>query len=114
MSHCYGVRCRTHQRIMESATCPERGCKGHGFADDDCDDRCPDFALEQFKDLLEASSFNGGGEGAPASAHAYLDQLQAAKRAASSITCPVCDMTSYNPNDIREGYCGNCHDWTRG
>ena len=21
-------------------------------------------------------------------------------------------MTSYNPNDIAEGYCGNCHDWT--
>ena len=30
-----------------------------------------------------------------------------------SITCPVCGMTSYNPNDIREGYCGNCHDWTQ-
>lgn len=29
-----------------------------------------------------------------------------------SITCPVCGMTSYNPNDIREGFCGNCHDWT--
>ena len=29
-----------------------------------------------------------------------------------SITCPVCGMTSYNPNDIREGYCGHCHDWT--
>lgn len=29
-----------------------------------------------------------------------------------SITCPVCHMTSYNPNDIREGYCGNCHNWT--
>lgn len=29
-----------------------------------------------------------------------------------SITCPRCNMTSYNPNDIREGYCGNCHDWT--
>jgi ribosomal protein L37E len=29
-----------------------------------------------------------------------------------SITCPACGMTSYNPNDIREGYCGNCHDWT--
>jgi hypothetical protein len=27
-------------------------------------------------------------------------------------TCPVCGMTSYNPNDIREGYCGNCHAWT--
>jgi len=29
-----------------------------------------------------------------------------------SITCPVCDMTSYNPNDVREGYCGNCNDYT--
>lgn len=29
-----------------------------------------------------------------------------------SITCPVCQMTSYNPNDIRQGYCGNCHAWT--
>jgi ribosomal protein S27AE len=31
----------------------------------------------------------------------------------NSITCPKCGMTSYNANDIREGYCGNCHDWTR-
>jgi transposase len=31
-----------------------------------------------------------------------------------SITCPVCGRTSYNPNDIREGYCGHCHDWTTG
>lgn len=29
-----------------------------------------------------------------------------------SITCPKCRMTSYNPNDIEQGYCGNCHDWT--
>lgn len=29
-----------------------------------------------------------------------------------SITCPRCGMTSYNPDDIREGYCGACHDWT--
>jgi len=28
------------------------------------------------------------------------------------ITCPICRMTSYNPTDIAEGYCGNCHDWT--
>lgn len=33
--------------------------------------------------------------------------------ATESFTCPRCGMTSYNPNDIREGYCGNCHDWTR-
>lgn len=29
-----------------------------------------------------------------------------------SITCPVCGSTSRNPIDIREGYCGHCHDWT--
>lgn len=29
-----------------------------------------------------------------------------------SITCPQCGNTSYNPNDIREGYCGYCHWWT--
>lgn len=29
-----------------------------------------------------------------------------------SITCPRCGTTSYNRNDIREGYCGRCYDWT--
>lgn len=29
-----------------------------------------------------------------------------------SIKCPRCGKTSHNPNDIREGYCGHCHDWT--
>jgi len=33
---------------------------------------------------------------------------------AGSYTCPRCGMTSYNPNDARESYCGNCHDWTAG
>jgi hypothetical protein len=36
------------------------------------------------------------------------------ERLIESITCPRCGMTSYNANDIREGYCGNCHDWTGG
>lgn len=31
-----------------------------------------------------------------------------------SFTCPVCLRTSHNPHDEREGYCGVCHDWTRG
>lgn len=31
---------------------------------------------------------------------------------ADRFTCPQCGMTSYNPNDIRESYCGNCHQWT--
>lgn len=26
-----------------------------------------------------------------------------------SITCPSCGMTSHNPNDIEQKYCGNCH-----
>lgn len=29
-----------------------------------------------------------------------------------SITCPRCGITSHNFNDVREGYCGSCHDWT--
>lgn len=31
-----------------------------------------------------------------------------------SITCPKCGMTSHNPNDERQGYCGKCHAWTSG
>ena len=27
------------------------------------------------------------------------------------ITCPQCGMTSHNPNDERERYCGNCHQY---
>lgn len=29
-----------------------------------------------------------------------------------SFTCPVCRMTSHHPEDERQGYCGNCHDFT--
>jgi hypothetical protein len=28
------------------------------------------------------------------------------------ITCPRCGMTSSNPNDVANGYCGNCRDFT--
>ena len=31
---------------------------------------------------------------------------------APGFTCPRCGMTSHHPDDVREGYCGNCHDWT--
>ena len=30
----------------------------------------------------------------------------------ASFTCPVCDKVSYHPEDIRQGYCSFCHDWT--
>lgn len=29
-----------------------------------------------------------------------------------AVTCPVCEMTSYHPMDVREGFCGHCHAWT--
>jgi hypothetical protein len=29
-------------------------------------------------------------------------------------TCPKCKAVSYNPNDVREGYCGACHEFTGG
>lgn len=29
-----------------------------------------------------------------------------------SITCPDCGLTSYNPHDIAQKYCGFCHWWT--
>lgn len=27
------------------------------------------------------------------------------------VTCPKCGMVSYNENDIRYEYCGNCNGW---
>lgn len=29
-----------------------------------------------------------------------------------TVTCPVCGMTTAHPEDVREGYCAECHDWT--
>jgi hypothetical protein len=29
-----------------------------------------------------------------------------------SFTCPRCGAVSHHPDDIREGYCGRCRDWT--
>ena len=29
-----------------------------------------------------------------------------------SITCPCCQLTSYNPNDAKHLFCGRCHWWT--
>jgi hypothetical protein len=30
-----------------------------------------------------------------------------------SITCPICNMTSWNAGDVRSGWCGNCKSYTR-
>src|SRR5207247_2471436 len=26
--------------------------------------------------------------------------------------CPRCERQSFHPKDVKEGYCGHCHDWT--
>lgn len=41
-----------------------------------------------------------------------IDEAEAARQKQPHITCPECQMKSYNPNDIKQGYCGNCHWWT--
>jgi hypothetical protein len=37
---------------------------------------------------------------------------QRAQGGENSITCPICKMTSYHREDIRYGYCSNCHAFT--
>lgn len=39
------------------------------------------------------------------------DLLALNKRAESQHHCPHCGMTSHNPNDAAESYCGNCHHY---
>lgn len=34
------------------------------------------------------------------------------KKVEPSITCPECQMTSYNEQDVLQGYCSNCSWWT--
>lgn len=43
---------------------------------------------------------------------ALMAAINAAITIRPSFTCPKCEMTSYNPNDIAQGYCGNCHEFT--
>lgn len=28
-----------------------------------------------------------------------------------SFTCPRCGRTTHHPEDVRQRYCGSCHDW---
>jgi hypothetical protein len=44
-----------------------------------------------------------------------LDRLDATSVGFSSdrvFVCPRCGAVSHNPQDVKEGYCGRCHDWT--
>lgn len=65
------------------------------------------------RELLERSSF---GTPQARGLRALTDPADVAKTMERLgyrwITCPRCGATSYNRDDIREGYCGACHDWT--
>lgn len=37
--------------------------------------------------------------------------IQALGNIDESITCPQCGRTSHHPDDVRERYCGHCHQW---
>jgi len=44
--------------------------------------------------------------------HVSSRRERAAVSEPPSITCPRCGKTSHHPDDVREGYCGACHDFT--
>jgi len=43
--------------------------------------------------------------------HAWGAPVTVPDKERPSITCPTCGMVSYNHNDIRERYCGHCHQF---
>jgi ribosomal protein S27AE len=40
---------------------------------------------------------------------AWIGRLFKDSSTLPSFTCPKCGMTSHNPNDVENSYCGNCH-----
>ncbi len=39
------------------------------------------------------------------------DFLVVRTKSGLGIMCKICKLISYNQNDIREKYCGNCNQW---
>ncbi len=39
------------------------------------------------------------------------EQTEEAKRIHDQFACPRCGKISHNPNDVRERYCGACHEF---
>jgi ribosomal protein S27AE len=64
-------------------------------------------AIEEFSLVGDDHQFGLAADGAHLHIEGSLTPV-----AQESITCPRCGRTSWNANDVREGFCGACHDWT--
>jgi hypothetical protein len=53
----------------------------------------------ELQKLIQAHVLNGG---------------DARDMAITGRRCFVCNRITWNPTDVKEGYCGHCHDWTKG
>ena len=55
--------------------------------------------------MVRGDERNEGGAGGVVANHKH-------DLAPPRFTCPACGLTSHNPNDAKEGYCGRCHAFT--
>jgi hypothetical protein len=63
---------------------------------------------EDVAEIARASGWDDGHLDEPV----HPDRLELQSPGLASFTCPQCHRTSWNQGDVREGYCGACHDWT--
>jgi hypothetical protein len=72
--------------------------------------------LREWHNRTCGCGMDGGPAGHPESSQQVLDAMRRVysrpEDPRPSITCPVCGRTSYHPNDVEQGYCGNCHGYT--
>lgn len=78
------------------------GCSPHTIVDV--------LAGERALDLM--AKFASRTRSSPPDLAGGLDRLRNGESDVPSITCPVCDKTSYNPHDVANLYCGFCNWWT--
>lgn len=89
------------EKIAQLCKCIERGGITH-----------EEFGVTHYSDCEWLYHPKGGNLGTPQAAIDILDaHINKRYPKTRTFTCPECDMTSYNPRDAQENYCGNCHRW---
>jgi len=67
---------------------------------------------KQWPDLLTAAEFDQCTRYADSKVRRPVGEVDK-QEPKPSFTCPRCHKTTHNSDDVFEGYCGRCHDWTR-